>query len=114
MQRNERGFTLVEVTVILLVLVILSAILLPQLGGFNRMARYAKVREDVGVICAAMEYHGATEGAAMDAIAERIRANTQAVVDEVRAADVLPSQAAHALARRRIDAAMKLRRWSIY
>ena len=54
MRSNERGFTLVEVTVILLVLVILSAILLPQIGGFNRMARYAKVREDVGAICAAI------------------------------------------------------------
>jgi hypothetical protein len=52
MRRNDAGFTLVEVTIILLVLVILSAILLPQLGGFNRMARYAKVKEDVGVTCA--------------------------------------------------------------
>jgi type II secretory pathway pseudopilin PulG len=54
MRSNDTGFTLVEVTVILLVLVILSAILLPQIGGFNRMARYAKVREDLGGICAAV------------------------------------------------------------
>ncbi|NKB88534.1 MAG: hypothetical protein GKS06_09965 [Acidobacteria bacterium] len=54
MRRNQHGFTLVEVTIILLVLVILSAILLPQLGGFNRMARYSKVREDVGAICSAI------------------------------------------------------------
>jgi type II secretory pathway pseudopilin PulG len=54
MRRNESGFTLVEVTVILMVLVILSAILLVQIGGFNRMARFAKVKEDVGAICTAI------------------------------------------------------------
>ncbi len=54
MRRKEAGFTLVEVTVILLVLVILSAILLVQIGGFNRQARYAKVKEDVGAICTAI------------------------------------------------------------
>jgi type II secretory pathway pseudopilin PulG len=50
--RSERGFTLVEVTIILLVLVILSMIMLPQLGNFNRLARKVKVYEDVGAICA--------------------------------------------------------------
>jgi type II secretory pathway pseudopilin PulG len=49
---SSKGFTLVEVTIILLVLVILSSILLPNLGGFNRLARYARVKEDVGAICA--------------------------------------------------------------
>jgi type II secretory pathway pseudopilin PulG len=54
-QTNDRGFTLVEVTIILLVLVILSGIMLPQLGNFNRLARYAKVKEDLGAICASMK-----------------------------------------------------------
>lgn len=54
MRRKEAGFTLVEVTVILLVLVILSSILLVQIGGFNRQARYAKVKEDIGAICTAI------------------------------------------------------------
>jgi len=49
---SSKGFTLVEVTIILLVLVILSSILLPNLGGFNRLARYVRVKEDVGAICA--------------------------------------------------------------
>lgn len=53
--RNDRGFTLVEVTIILLVLVILSGIMLPQLGNFNRLARYTKVKEDLGAICASMK-----------------------------------------------------------
>ncbi|NKB89598.1 MAG: hypothetical protein GKS06_15385 [Acidobacteria bacterium] len=51
---GQEGFTLVEVTIILLVLVILSTILLPNLGGFNRLARYARVKEDLGALCSAI------------------------------------------------------------
>ena len=54
-KQNDRGFTLVEVTIILLVLVILSGIMLPQLGNFNRLARYVKVKEDLGAICSGMK-----------------------------------------------------------
>jgi glutamate dehydrogenase (NAD(P)+) len=67
-----------------------------------------------GVICAAMEYHGATQGAAFDAIEERIRANTEAVIADSRSRGVLPSQAAVELATLRVRKAMSLRRWSIF
>ena len=53
--RKQSGFTLVEVTIILLVLVILSTIMLPQLGNFNRLARYVKAREDVGALCSVIK-----------------------------------------------------------
>jgi len=53
--KRQSGFTLVEVTIILLVLVILATIMLPQLGNFNRLARFVKVREDVGAICSVMK-----------------------------------------------------------
>ena len=53
--RSDRGFTLVEVTIILLVLVILSTIMLPQLGNFNRLARFVKVKEDLGALCASLD-----------------------------------------------------------
>lgn len=53
--RCQRGFTLIEVTIILSVLVTLSAIMLPQLGNFNRLARYVQVREDLGAICSVLE-----------------------------------------------------------
>lgn len=49
--RGERGFTLVEVAIIILVLVILSAILIPQIGVFNRFARKVKLEEDLIVLC---------------------------------------------------------------
>jgi len=66
-----------------------------------------------GVICAAMEYHGATRTAAFDAIAERIRANTRAVLDKVMATKALPRAAAIELATEGVRAAMAVRRWGI-
>ncbi len=53
--RSQAGFTLVEVTIILLVLVIISMIMLSQLGNFNRLARKVKVYEDLGAICATLK-----------------------------------------------------------
>jgi len=66
-----------------------------------------------GVICAAMEYQGATRGAAFEAIAEKIRTNTAAVLDEVFSRRVLPREAAVHLATDRVKAAMATRRFSI-
>lgn len=53
--KDRRGFTLVEVTIILLVLVILATIMLPQLGNYNRLARFVKAREDLGALCSVMK-----------------------------------------------------------
>ena len=64
-----------------------------------------------GVICAAVEYRGGTEGAALVSIDKKIRANTKAVLDEVRRADVLPRTAAKSLAIERVHPAMRTRRW---
>jgi Tfp pilus assembly protein PilE len=55
MRKNSKGFTLVEVTIILLVLVILSGILLPTIERFIDLARYVKVKEDLGMIAAIIE-----------------------------------------------------------
>ena len=55
MRKDSKGFTLVEVTIILLVLVILSGILLPTIERFIDLARYVKVKEDVGMIAAVIE-----------------------------------------------------------
>jgi glutamate dehydrogenase (NAD(P)+) len=67
-----------------------------------------------GVICAAMEYRGATERAALDTVAEKIRANVATVLDDVRARGRLPRDAAVDLATRRVERAMRFRRWSIF
>jgi glutamate dehydrogenase (NAD(P)+) len=67
-----------------------------------------------GVICAAMEYQGASESAAFQAIEERIRRNTEQVLAEAKRRSVLPRQAALDLARERVETAMKTRRWSSF
>jgi len=52
--RDHRGFTLVEVSIIVMSLAILSSILLPQIGVFLRDARFARAREDVAALGVAM------------------------------------------------------------
>jgi glutamate dehydrogenase (NAD(P)+) len=66
-----------------------------------------------GVICAAMEYHGATRTAAFAAIEEKIRTNTRAVLDAARARGILPRQAAVELATGRVREAMSYGRFSV-
>ncbi|HET9491095.1 MAG TPA: Glu/Leu/Phe/Val dehydrogenase [Methylomirabilota bacterium] len=66
-----------------------------------------------GVICAAMEYRGATPVAAFDAIEEKIRANTSAVLEAVRATRIAPRRAAVDLATAQVKQAMSYRRFSI-
>jgi glutamate dehydrogenase (NAD(P)+) len=66
-----------------------------------------------GVICAAMEYHGATQSSAFAAIEEKIRANTRAVLEAAGRDRIPPRQAALDLAVRRVKEAMGYRRFSI-
>jgi glutamate dehydrogenase (NAD(P)+) len=65
-----------------------------------------------GVICAAVEYRGGTRTAAFEMIAERIRANTDQVLEQARCAKLPPRQAAEDMALRRVRSAMRYRRWS--
>jgi glutamate dehydrogenase (NAD(P)+) len=64
-----------------------------------------------GVIAAAVEYHGGTERVAFSAIAEKIAANTRAVLERARKRRILPREAAVELARERVERAMSLRRY---
>ncbi len=64
-----------------------------------------------GVICAAVEYHGGTEAAALEAIAEKIRRNAGRVLESAAATGDPPRKAAIALAEQRVRAAMDYRRW---
>jgi len=67
-----------------------------------------------GVICAAMEYHGSTQSAAMQAIEEKLRRNTEQVLETARREQILPRQAAMEMAEQRIRRAMGFRRWSLF
>ena len=67
-----------------------------------------------GVICAAAEYHGATEAIAMASIEEKIRGNTRAVLERARATQTLPRAAAVELATERVRRAMGFRRHHVF
>ncbi|MDH3737919.1 MAG: Glu/Leu/Phe/Val dehydrogenase [Alphaproteobacteria bacterium] len=67
-----------------------------------------------GVICAAMEYAGASQSAAFDAIAEKIRYNTRAVIDLAKVNGFIPREVAISMATDRVHLAMATRRWSIF
>jgi glutamate dehydrogenase (NAD(P)+) len=67
-----------------------------------------------GVICAAMEYAGASESAAFDTIAEKLRNNTEEVLEKATKQSMLPREAAMELAVARVRKAMSYRRWNIY
>ncbi|NNL31395.1 MAG: Glu/Leu/Phe/Val dehydrogenase, partial [Gemmatimonadetes bacterium] len=63
-----------------------------------------------GVICASVEFHGGNEDSALEEIRGKIRRNTRQVLEASRDQGVLPREAAVALARRRVEEAMSLRR----
>ena len=67
-----------------------------------------------GVICAAMEYHGATESAALATIEEKLRRNTELVLKMAKKEQCLPREASQKLARERVEKAMSFRRFNTF
>jgi glutamate dehydrogenase (NAD(P)+) len=67
-----------------------------------------------GVICAALEYRGASEATALQVIEEKLRRNTEQVLETARQRTILPRQAALELAVGRVKKAMSYRRWSVF
>jgi glutamate dehydrogenase/leucine dehydrogenase len=63
-----------------------------------------------GVICAAVEYHGGTQSQAFATIEEKIRCNTEEVLQRARKGETLPRQAAIELAESRVRKAMEYQR----
>jgi glutamate dehydrogenase/leucine dehydrogenase len=63
-----------------------------------------------GVICAAVEYHGGTQNQAFASIEEKIRSNTEQVLEHARKSGTVPRQAAIELAERRVRKAMTYQR----
>lgn len=67
-----------------------------------------------GVICAAMEYHGANESSVLQAIEEKLRRNTEIVLRKAKEDRILPRDAANEMALERVKKAMSFRRWSSF
>ena len=64
-----------------------------------------------GLICAAVEYRGGTEGMAFATIDEKVRANVRSVLGRARDQGSAPRAAAVAMAEERVRTAMALRRF---
>ncbi len=67
-----------------------------------------------GVICAAMEYQGASQSAAFQTIEEKLRRNTELVLQAVKRKQILPREAAMDLALERVKKAMSFRRYALF
>lgn len=67
-----------------------------------------------GVICAAMEYAGASEDTAFKSIQEKLTRNTQAVLEVARQHGIAPREAGTQLAIERVKKVMDLRRGSLF
>jgi glutamate dehydrogenase (NAD(P)+) len=67
-----------------------------------------------GVICAASEHQKATRSTAFSLIEEKVRSNTEQVLEAAKTRGILPREAALELAMNRVHKAMKYRRWSIF
>jgi glutamate dehydrogenase (NAD(P)+) len=67
-----------------------------------------------GVICAAMEYRGSNKTAVFQSIEEKLRRNTQMVLERMKNENILPRQAAVELATERVRKAMSYRRFSLF
>ncbi len=67
-----------------------------------------------GVICAAMEYHGASESTVFQIIEDNLRRNTRVVLEASAKQRILPRQAAMDLAVQRVKKAMSVRRFSLF
>ena len=65
-----------------------------------------------GVICGAVEFAGGTEAQVFPMIDEKIRGNTAEVLERMKHERILPREAAVAMARERLDEAMRYRRFS--
>jgi glutamate dehydrogenase (NAD(P)+) len=67
-----------------------------------------------GVICAAMEYQGASRGITFQRIEESIRANTRQVLEDARRRNLPPRRVAEEISLARLKNAMNSRRWSLF
>ncbi len=67
-----------------------------------------------GVICAAMEYEGGSQAAALASIEEKLRYNTEQVLEAVKHKQISPREAAMEMAVKRLKKAMSLRRFSLF
>ena len=68
--RNQKGFTLVELLVVISIIGILSAVAVPKFMDSTAVARTAKVQADLAAIDSAIQLWGATHAGALPSSAD--------------------------------------------
>ena len=80
--RNDRGFTIVELLVVIVVIAILVALTLPNLFGLQRRARDDDRKNDLKNIQSALETYYSDNNVYPDAMADLVPDYMQAVPDD--------------------------------
>ncbi|MBC7105345.1 MAG: prepilin-type N-terminal cleavage/methylation domain-containing protein, partial [Firmicutes bacterium] len=62
LSRAQRGFTLVELLVVVAIIAILSAVLMPRLLGYTNQARVSRAMGDIASMRSIVEAYAANEG----------------------------------------------------
>ena len=77
---NRKGFTLVELLVVISIIGILSAIAIPKFTDANKTARGAKIQADLRTLDSAIQIYNASAGGYPAALATLVTANLIATV----------------------------------
>ena len=79
---NQKGFTLVELIVVIVIIGILAAVMVPKLGGFTDKARKAGVLASANQVATAAEALYAEEGAVPSAADVKALAGVNGTLSE--------------------------------
>lgn len=111
--KNKKGFTLVELIVVLVILAILAALLIPALTGYIDKANKEKVTAECRMVVMAAQTEASEQYGALDsAVAEAQKA--QKIADAMKVADIKKLSETNGSFAIKVDGAGKVRSVEYY